>query len=130
MLSKMARKQPTRTDSRLVIRPELQPAALEPDALRDAVRQALLSLPQAERSSIRDRLLSDLRKAGIDVTQCLFMLGAAASTVNELTPPEIAALIRYVRIIKPNVIKTLARGLGELLATTDLREQASESRAA
>jgi hypothetical protein len=89
--------------------------AAEPDYIRDAVCAALSSLPEDQRSKIRRRLLNDLRKAGLRVRESLLMLGASARTADELTAPEIAALIRYVRLTRPKIMQALAQTLRELL---------------
>lgn len=98
----------------------LEPAAAEPNVLRDTVVRALLSIPELERSVVRERLLGELKKAGLKVRQCLLMLGVAAATAEELTAPEIAALIRYVRLAEPRVMMAIAAPLTELLTTADL----------
>jgi hypothetical protein len=97
----------------------LEPAAAEPNLLRDSVVRALLSIPELERSVVRERLLGELKKAGLKVRQCLLMLGVAAATAEELTAPEIAALIRYVRLAEPKVMMAIAAPLTELLTTAD-----------
>jgi hypothetical protein len=87
----------------------------EPDYLRDAVRNALLYLSERERSDVRSRLLAELESAGLRVRQCLLMLGASAMTAEELTAPEIAVLIRYVRLTEPRAFIAITTLLGELL---------------
>jgi hypothetical protein len=92
-----------------------EPAAAEPDVLRDAVYEALSSLSVNERSNVRTTLLAELETAGLGVCQCLFMLGVSALTPDELTAPEIASLIRYVRLTEPNAMKAVAEPLRQLL---------------
>jgi hypothetical protein len=90
--------------------------AVEPDCLRDAVCAALSSLPEDQRSGIRNRLLTELKKAGLRVRESLLMLGVSALTADELTAPEIAALIRYVRLARPVLLMAVAEPLRELLS--------------
>lgn len=92
---------------------------VEPDSLSEAVRAALSSLPEDQRSSVRSRLLTELKKAGLRVRESLLLLGVSARTTDELTAPEIAALIRYVRLTKPNLMKAVAEPLSELLAAAN-----------
>jgi hypothetical protein len=94
-------------------------AAAEPDYIRDTICAALLSIPSDKRAAIRNRLLTDLRKAGLKVRESLLMLGVSAKTSDELTAPEIAALIRYVRLTQPNLMMAIAEPLDELLAITN-----------
>ena len=107
------------------IQPEVEFVAVEPDYLRDAVCSALSVLPNDQRSSIRDKLLVELKKAGLRVRESLLMLGVSAKTADELTAPEIAALIRYVRLTKPNVIVAVAEPLRELLTMANRGIRAS-----
>ena len=111
--------------ARLEIQAPLDPLAAEPNALRDAVCRALLSISIDERSAFHNQLLDELRKAGIRVRECLFMLGASAATTEELTPPEIAALIRYVRLVDPKAMTAVAGTLINLLMAVDNGAEAS-----
>ena len=99
-------------------RPEVELVAVEPDCFRDAVCAALSSLPEDQRSSVINGLLIEFRNAGLRVCESLLMLGASASTTDELTAPEIAALIRYVRLTKPHLMMAVAEPLRELLGLT------------
>ena len=110
--------------ARLEIQAPLDPLAAEPNALRDAVCRALLLISIDERSAFHNQLLDELRKAGIRVRECLFMLGASATT-EELTPPEIAALIRYVRLVDPKAMSAVAGTLINLLMAVDTGAEAS-----
>ena len=55
----------------------------------------------------------------MNVPQCLFLLGVAAVTAEELTAPEIAALIRYVHLTEPDAMMAVAAPLRELLTGTN-----------
>jgi hypothetical protein len=101
------------------ISPPVEFVGAEPDYLRDTICAALSSLPSDQRALIGNKLLTDLRKAGVKIRESLLMLGASARTANELTAPEIAALLRYVRLTKPNVMRAVAEPLEELLAMTN-----------
>jgi hypothetical protein len=83
--------------------------------LRDGVRDAFLLLSEDERSLVRDRVLAGLRKAGVHIGQCLLLLGIPARTADELTAPDIATLIRYLRISEPKALAVLAPVLSETL---------------
>ena len=94
-------------------------AGAEADHLQEVVYKALSSLSEDERSDVRNKLLSELEKAGLSVCECLFMLGVSAATTDELTAPEIAALIRYVRLSDLNAMMAVAAPLREILTVTD-----------
>src|SRR6185295_11674059 len=95
-------------------RPSIHPITkLVADAedLRNYVFKALSTLAEDERSVVHHCLLAQLEKAGLNVPQCLFLLGAAALTAEELTAPEIAALIRYVHLTEPEAMMAVAAPL-------------------
>jgi hypothetical protein len=110
------------------IRRDFEFIAAEPDSLRDAVCSALSSLTDEQRASVGNKLLAELSKVGLRVRESFLKLGVSASTLGELTAPEIAALIRYVRLAKPNLMLAVAEPLSELLATPDLRVQPGSKR--
>lgn len=97
----------------------LDPLTAEPNVLRDGVRDALSLLDEDKRSRVRDRLLADLRKAGVNLGQCLLLLGIPARTAEELTAAEIATLIRYVRISEPKALEVLVPVLSETLTPSE-----------
>ena len=115
MIVRGTRKLTARKLSETFIQSESELVNADPDYLRDSVRKALLSLPFRERSMAFTSVLYGLRRAGLRVRECLLMLGASASTAEELTAPEIAALIRYVRLNEPKVFQSIATLLLELL---------------
>ena len=99
--------------------------SVEPDYLRDQVCRALSSISESERSDYRSKLLAELRKAGLRLRQTLLMLGVSARTADDLTAPEIAALIRYVRLTEPKTLSAVAEPLTELLSIVDSRTRVS-----
>lgn len=113
--------EPTPLHTGTEIRPPIEFFSTQPDDLRDAVCAALSSLPEDQRSSVRNALLAELKNAGLRIGESLLMLGASARTADELTAPEIAALIRYVRLAKPKVMTAVAEPLKELLAGADAK---------
>ena len=92
------------------------PLILEPNDLCNKTQKALLALPEENRKSLRDKLLTGLRKASVNIASALLMLGIPARTPDELTPSDMGKLLRYVRINMPEVVKALAEPLAELLS--------------
>jgi len=86
----------------------LELATAEPDLLRDVVHEALSKLAREERRGVHSALISALRRAGVNIGHRLLVLGIPATTTEELTAPEMAKLIRYIRIGEPTVMKILA----------------------
>ena len=101
------------------IQTETGSLAAEPDALRDAVCKALSSITIDQRSEFRAKLLAGLRNAGLKVRSCLLMLGVSAGTAADLTAPEIASLIRYVRLTEPKALSAVTELLIELLSSSE-----------
>jgi hypothetical protein len=88
---------------------------IEPDELRDVVRNALARLTVDELASWRDHLLSGLRMAGVNLNSSRFLIGISVDSTDTLTPSSIAHLIRYVRLNLPGAMKVVAGRLGKLL---------------
>lgn len=101
------------------IRLVVDPTNFEPDALRDSVRDALLALTADELASWRDHLLRGLRKAGVNLGACGFLIGISDDSTDNLTPSGIAHLIRYVRLNLPEAMKVVAGRLGKLLTVSN-----------
>lgn len=118
MIVRRARRLTARKQSETFIQSESELVKADPDYLRDSVRKALISLSMNERSKAATDVLYGLRKAGLGVRECLLMLGSSASTAEELTAPEIAALIRYVRLNEPKAFQSIATLLLGLLIGT------------
>jgi hypothetical protein len=92
-------------------------AAAEPDMLRDSVQKGLSELSEEDRPRVYDRLVTALNKAGVNLGQLLLVLGIPARTAAELTAPEIATLVRYVRLNEPAAMVALATVLSEFVTT-------------
>ncbi|HKA20560.1 MAG TPA: hypothetical protein VKN18_19910 [Blastocatellia bacterium] len=118
MLVRGTRRLTTRKLSERFIQSASELVNADPDYLRDSVRKALLSLSLSERSKAATNVLYGLRRAGVRVRECLLMLGSSASTAEELTASEVAALIRYVRLNQPGALQSIATLLTELLIGT------------
>ena len=99
----------------------VEPLSVEPNVLRDAVCDALSALSLDERSDFRNRLIAELRRAGLSIRSSLLMLGASASTTEELTAPEVASLIRYVRLTEPKAMMAVEPSLKALFSSSGIR---------
>jgi hypothetical protein len=81
---------------------------MEPDALANVVRESLSRLTDERMSLLRRQLVTDLSRSRLHVGACLFMLGIPATVPDELSPSDIAHLVRYVRINKPQLMDLVA----------------------
>ena len=96
---------------------------IDPDVLRDKVFDAFSALTEDDRALMRDNLLTRLERAGVDISSSLFQLGIPVETADDLTSSDIAKLLRYARINKPEAIKSAASLLGELIVPDDEAEK-------
>lgn len=85
------------------------------DVLRDRVYETLSALPREQSDLVRDRVLSGLRNAGVNVGASLLLLGVPATQPSELMPLELAKLLRYVRINLPDALRLVTEPLIGLL---------------
>jgi hypothetical protein len=105
----------------------LDPVNLEPNSLRDRVYQALSGLTFEERASVSDRLISGLKGFSVNVRTGLLMLGITARTVSDLTPSDVAKLLRYLRINAPKALEAIGSPLRDLLNAREAFEKNSGS---
>jgi hypothetical protein len=98
-------------------------AGSDPDLLRNTVFNALKALPPGERSRLRDKILSDLEAAGVNIISGLVKLGIPARTSDDLSAYDMAKLVRYVRMNRPEAMRVVSASLGELITAG---EQAAE----
>ena len=106
------------------------PRALAPDDLRNQVQRTLLALCEEDRRVWRRRLLTGLVRAGVHLGTDLFMLGIVASNLDELTPSDVAVLLRYIRINAPAAFEALSGPLSELLVVNEAALAAGRGREA
>ncbi len=76
-------------------------------------------LCEEERLEAQYSLLTSLKGAGFKVAQHLILLGIPTTEADELTAPEIAIVIRYVRINEPKAMAALSPVLSEMLRAHD-----------
>lgn len=103
------------------------PTQMEPNSLRDRVYEALVSLPREERASMSDRIISNLKDFRVNVRTGLLMLGIPAQTANDLTPSDLAKLMRYLRINAPTALGAIASPLYDLLSLGNAFEKGVDS---
>lgn len=93
------------------------PITLAPNDLRDRARHSLAALAEEDRRAACGKLLAGLAGAGVNVSSSILVLGIPARRADELTPSDMAKLLRYVRINWPAAIVALAEPLRQLLAS-------------
>lgn len=102
-------------------------AVSNPEWLRESLFNSLSSLSYDERSNALDRILSDLRKARVNLGPTLFKLGIPASKPDELSPNDMAKLVRFIRINQPEAMKVIASTITELTSPRDRKAECAKS---
>src|SRR5262249_2311416 len=77
------------------------PWAADPDELGRVVQDTVSSISEEQRAAYSRRLISILVELGLNVPALLYVSGVVEQEPDDLTPAEIAHLIRYVRINVP-----------------------------
>jgi hypothetical protein len=121
-MKKDLRKMLGRTKEERFSQEPIDPAQLEPNSLRDKLYAALSNLSFEDRAVMRDRILGSLKDFGVNVSEGLLMLGIPARTADDLTPFDLAKLVRYLRINAPKAIEAISSQLKGLLAPDKVRE--------
>ena len=93
------------------------PVTLAPNDLRDRARHSLARLAEEDRKATCGRLLAGLAAAGVNVSSSILVLGIPARRADELTPSDMAKLLRYVRINWPAAMAAMAEPLRQLFAS-------------
>ncbi|HEY6329583.1 MAG TPA: hypothetical protein VI756_09600 [Blastocatellia bacterium] len=108
-----------------VPQPVTDPVKMEPEELKDSVRDALLSRTFDERGELIKRIGAGLVSAGFNIRTAAVLLGINQETVDDLTPSDLAYLVRYARINSPAVLKAVAGPLTELLRSSEAPQRAA-----
>ena len=90
--------------------------SLDPEDFREAVYQCLAKLPPKERAEITRELVERLLGARMNVGSRLFILGIPARSIEELTPADLAMLLRSVHISNPPMMRALSATLNRLIS--------------
>ncbi|MBI3650916.1 MAG: hypothetical protein HY231_07680 [Acidobacteria bacterium] len=121
-MKKNLRKMLTHAPEENVGESTLDPAQLEPNSLRERIYAALSNLSLEERAAVRDHLIGSLKDLGVNLSMGLLLLGIPARTVDDLTPYDLAKLIRYLRINAPQAITAISSQLANLLVMAPATE--------
>ncbi|HYM00702.1 MAG TPA: hypothetical protein VEZ90_17235 [Blastocatellia bacterium] len=106
------------------------PSQMDPNFMRDSVRDALLTLPLEERAVVRDRVLAALRKSGVGLGTLLILLGINVRSADELTPSDLAHLLRYLRFTSATKFRAVKPIVTELIVPKEKVQTTHETRKA
>jgi hypothetical protein len=108
-----------------VPQPVTNPVKMDPDELKNSVRDALLARTFEERGTMIKRIGTGMADAGFNIRTAAVLLGIYQDTVDDLTPSDLAYLVRYARINNPEVLKAVAGPLTELLRSSEAPQRAT-----
>jgi hypothetical protein len=81
------------------------------DQLKDSVREMLISMEALERKLFIKTLEYEMSGSGLSLRHYLIPLGIVAQCAEDLTPNEVAHLIRFFRINVPRAMSAVGRVL-------------------
>ena len=87
--------------------------AVDPDELKSIVRDGLVTMNISERETFIRTLEAEMRTASLNMRSYLIPLGIPARTPEELTPTEVAHLVRFLRINVPQAVPAVERALNK-----------------
>ena len=83
--------------------------SLNPDEVRRLVRDGLVSMEMTERENFIQALDIEMRRSHFDIRAFLIPLGIPGRSPEDLTPTEVGHLIRFLLMIRPNVMPAVGR---------------------
>jgi len=102
-----AKKTQSRNDSE-----EIKWSALDANELKTTVRDGLVAMGMTEREEFIGTLEAEMRRAGLNMRAYLVPLGIPGHSPEELTPTEVAHLIRFLKLNVSKAMPAIERALG------------------
>ncbi|HSB08294.1 MAG TPA: hypothetical protein VLM38_02195 [Blastocatellia bacterium] len=87
-------------------------SALDANELKAVVRDGLVEMTIADREAFIGTLETELRRAGLNMRSYLVPLGIPGRSPEDLTPTEVAHLIRFLKLNVPHAMPAVERALG------------------
>ena len=85
---------------------------MDANQLKGAVRDGLVGMSMTDREEFIAALELELRKAGLNMRAYLVPLGIPGRSPEDLTPTEVAHLIRFLKLNAPQAMPAIERALG------------------
>src|SRR5262245_27596678 len=86
-------------------------SSLDANELKAVVRDGLVEMTIADREDFIGSLETELRRAGLNMRSYLVPLGIPGRSPEDLTPTEVAHLIRFLKLNVPQAMKAVERTL-------------------
>lgn len=94
-------------------------SAIDADELKAVVRDGLVGMNMTEREEFIGALEAELRRAGLNMRGYLVPLGIPGRNTEELTPTEVAHLIRFLKLNVPQAMTAVERTLARYDFSTE-----------
>ncbi len=96
-------------------------SAVNADELKAVVRDGLVGMNMTEREEFIRTLEAELRRGGLNMRGYLVPLGIPGRSTEDLTPTEVAHLIRFLKLNVPQAMPAVERALSryDKLSTED-----------
>jgi hypothetical protein len=91
---------------------ELKWSALDANELKARVRDGLVAMNMTEREEFIGTLEGEMRRAGLNMRAYLVPLGIPGHSPEDLTPTEVAHLIRFLKLNVAKAMPAIERALG------------------
>lgn len=83
--------------------------SLDPDALKNLVRDGLASMKMPDREDFIQSLEREMKLSNLNMRAYLIPLGIPAISPEDLTPTEVGHLIRFLKMIVPQTMPAVER---------------------
>ncbi len=86
-------------------------SAVDASELKEIVRDGLVSMNTTEREEFIGTLEAEMRRAGLNMRAYLIPLGIPGRSPDDLTPTEVAHMIRFLKLNIPQAMPAIERAL-------------------
>jgi hypothetical protein len=86
-------------------------SAIDANELKAVVRDGLVAMNMADREEFIGTLEGELRRAGLNMRAYLVPLGIPGRSPEDLTPTEVAHLMRFLKLNVPRAVPAIERAL-------------------
>jgi hypothetical protein len=91
---------------------EVKWSALDANELKATIRDGLVAMNLTEREEFISALEAEMRRAGLNMRAYLVPLGIPGHSPEDLTPTEVAHLIRFLKLNVSKAMPAIERALG------------------
>jgi hypothetical protein len=86
-------------------------SAVDASELKEIVRDGLVAMNTTDREEFIRTLEAEMRRAGLNVRAYLIPLGIPGRSPDDLTPTEVAHMIRFLKLNVPKAMPAIERAL-------------------